>query len=99
MFSSPIFGSRRSRFGRHVTPLVVATLVGWFGVVAQPLAGKGTWQERSSSSRSSIASCNAPYTKAGRRESSCGRVTAKLAEVKERLDNKDRGHDETSTGR
>ena len=42
MVSSPFIGSVRTWFGRHsFTPLLIATLVGWFGVVAQPLAGKG----------------------------------------------------------
>jgi subtilisin family serine protease len=40
--SSPFIGSVRAWFCRRsLAPLLVATLVAWFGVVAQPLAGKG----------------------------------------------------------
>ena len=76
MFSSPIFGSLRSRFGRRsVMPLVLAIFVGWFGVVAQPLAGKGL-KASSSPNRSSITSCSARCAIADRHASSSARVMA-----------------------
>ena len=91
MLSSPFPGSVRSRFGRHaVTPLIVATLVGWFGVVAQPLAGKGRGKKVKLESKLDRELQRTV------REGGSARVIVrprhgKLAEVKERLGNKGRG--------
>ena len=91
MLSSPFFGSPRSRFGRHaVTSLIVATLVGWFGVVAQPLAGKGPGKKVKLESKLDRELQRTV------REGGSARVIVrprhgKLAEVKERLGNKGRG--------
>ena len=89
MLSSPFPGSVRSRFGRHaVTPLIVATLVGWFGVVAQPLAGSGKKIKLESKLDRELQRTV--------RDGGSARVIVrprpgKLAEVKDRLGNRGRG--------